>query len=102
MIREQNFLMEKAMHKCPHCGEKVISTFKKLMPGWGPRCPECGGKWRNSYFVALLILAMPFLGGALMMALAIGGVAMISPFLSLLIVAFVIMFLLYAMPLVKK
>ncbi len=31
---------------CAHCGEKHKKTECKLIPNWGYKCPECGGKCR--------------------------------------------------------
>ena len=31
---------------CSHCGDPHYRTDCKLIPNWGYKCPECGGKCR--------------------------------------------------------
>lgn len=93
------------MHKCPHCGKWTISTLRKLMPGWSPRCNNCTGKWRTSYFPVLFFMVGPFALVPTMLFLATTGA--VRPTLGLLFLlasAFMAMslFLFYAMPTVKK
>ena len=90
------------MHKCPHCGEKTITTLKKLMPGWRPRCRECGGKWRLSYFPILFIMAMPSMVVPIMIFLALNGMGIRTPVVVTLALCLVSLFMVYISPLVKK
>jgi hypothetical protein len=90
------------VHKCPHCGEKTITTFKKLMPGWSPRCPECGGKWRLSYFPIFFIMLMPFAVVPILLFFAFNGMGVKTPAAVAITLGCVAIFLLYAYPLVKK
>ncbi len=90
------------MHKCPHCEEKTISTFKKFMPGWSPRCSECGGKWRLSFIPILYIMVMPFLVVPMMIIMAVNGMGIRTPATIGITLIFFGFVLLYANPVVKK
>lgn len=95
-------VLEVTMHKCPHCKEKTISTLKKLMPGWRPRCPECGGKWRLSFFLALYFMSMPFAIMPIIFYMASSGMGLIAPASVAVALSFIGIVLLYLFPLVKK
>lgn len=90
------------MHKCPHCGERTISTFNKLMPGWKPRCPECEGRWRLSFFPILFIMVMPFLVVPIMLFMAFNGMGIKTPVSVGILLSFLAFAFLYASPLIKK
>lgn len=46
------------MHKCPHCGEKTITTSKKFAPGWNPKCIKCNGKWGASNWTVIILMLL--------------------------------------------
>lgn len=90
------------MHSCPHCGLKTISTFQKLMPGWNPRCKECGGRWRLSYFVVFFIFLMPFFVVPIMLLMASSGMGIRMPAVISSVLIFLAVAFLYWIPLVRK
>jgi len=93
------------MHKCPHCKQRTISTFKKLMPGWRPRCTECGGRWRTNYLAVMFFMAGQFSAVPLMLFLIFGGYMRpgLGPlYLITTVIIIVSGYLFYALPVVKK